>query len=233
MPGEKLTTSSGEVKTNTSGVVMTSAPSSGPTTIDGFEDGDISEYSGDTSDFSVQTSKVFDGTYAMTISHSSKFTISSTSGLNSYPQAGDKFELYVAANTVSSGGGPYVLFGYQDSSNHYRIRMRGGGSGVAEAIDVISGGGATTLDSRSANPGFIERSTSNSGRWLKLVVTWASDGTITADFIDPVDDVTVVTLQGTDTSYTSGGFGWVSNNGNSKATDEHFYDKAEITGDGF
>jgi hypothetical protein len=59
-------------------------------TVEDWEDGDMSEYGGNTGYFSVGTSPIWEGSYAVESSHSGgDYGIYSTSGLEIYPSEGD------------------------------------------------------------------------------------------------------------------------------------------------
>jgi len=170
MPGEKLTTSSGEVKTNTSGVVMTSAPSSGPTTIDGFEDGDISEYSGDTGVFQF-TSNSFEGAQALEapdIAPDGPATgrISSTSGLLSYPTTGDKVTLRIRHST-SGPDNSRPRFEIFDASTSNSILIRSHEDDGESGFRVTRNG---TTESDQINTTFPQ------AEWLKIEMELPASG---------------------------------------------------------
>jgi len=67
--------------------------------ITSFEAGDLSAWSGDTGAFSLISSPTTDGSSALQFTGSSWSTISSTSGLNSYPQIGDVVQLDIIFQT--------------------------------------------------------------------------------------------------------------------------------------
>lgn len=82
--------------------------------ITGFEDGDLTEFSGDTGSFDVnQNAPVYDGNYSLKcqLSGGNNVGIISASGdgLNYYPTRGDKIEAYVRAQDAENFNG---LFAY-------------------------------------------------------------------------------------------------------------------------
>lgn len=115
--------------------------------IDDFEDGDLAEYTGsDKSDYTVQSSTVYDGSYALecaTPSNPDDNQIYSMSGLSRYPQAGDTFEWHGYAKDNSSA--LLNTFGYQDSDNHYRVYVNTRDTGFY--LQKVIGGEFTTLAS--------------------------------------------------------------------------------------
>lgn len=88
--------------------------------IDGFEDGDISEYYSDTSWFAVQTNTVLDGSYALEGpgpggSEPKRIGASEASGLSATPSSGDKYEFYFTADSRTDAGlGPFIYERVQD-----------------------------------------------------------------------------------------------------------------------
>jgi len=61
------------------------------------------------------------------------------------------------------------------------------------------------------------------GSWVEIIVTWASDGSITAKFTDTSDGTVLADLSTTDTEFSSGGISW-------RGTAEVWGDNARITG---
>lgn len=85
----------------------------GGKTVDGFEDGDIAEYAGDTGSFSVQTSTVAEGSYAL--EGSSSGFITSHSGLQDYPRRGQTWKVNVRYH--DSGAQPNIWFCVADEGS--------------------------------------------------------------------------------------------------------------------
>jgi hypothetical protein len=181
--------------------------------VDNFEDGDLSEYEDVTSEFTVQSSIVYDGSYALQVNaNDGKNWIISTDGLNVYPKAGYKFQYHWLSTTGSSGNADFA-FGVQDSSNFYRIRKKVW-SGVFSLVK-IEGGSGTNLDSTSV---------SYSGdKWYRIVVDqWSKEGSISITIEEASSGSEVGSLSADDTSYQNGGIGFI-NNGNYT----HYYDLVE------
>jgi hypothetical protein len=167
------------------------------TIIDDFEDGDITEYGGDTGNFAVVQSPVQNGSNALE-SQTGGAVISSTTGLSTYPGQGDTFRFY--CQNPSSGGRIYTYFGTQSESNTpagYRI-------GVRPGIDDFllqrndGSGGSTVLGSTSVSL--------STGVWYRVNVTWQTDGTIDATLFDSGSQIANIST--TDTTYTDGGIGF-------------------------
>lgn len=180
--------------------------------IDDFEDNDLSEYVGDTADFTTSTSVVHEGTYSLlgnTNGEKQKVIISS-SGLDHYPSAGDKMVGYVTANI--DGSPAYFLFGLSGTdiatTDGYQIQVSFGGvDGGRLYFDRIDAGSVTGITSSlDHDMPFPE--------WYKVAVDWGTDGTfnITVDRVST--NTTVIDVTTTDSTYTSGncGFGYYSSN---------------------
>lgn len=85
------------------------------TVIDNFEDGDLSEYGGDTAEAGIQSTYTKDGLYGVEInqSGSSYQEIRSTSGLPYYPSQGDTFRVWLRIGDINTT----FVFGAQAESN--------------------------------------------------------------------------------------------------------------------
>ena len=195
--------SGGETVSATGGIEISggSLSLSNSSAVDGFEDGDISEYEGNTSAFSVQSSTVYDGTYAL--EGSSGFdTIASTSGLSNYPEAGDNLSIrfyYPDTNLRTNK----IFFATQDASspndNGYSVVINGDNSPATFGIQKDG----STLSSSTFTL------SSYTGEWLEVLVDWNTDGSIDATFKDSSGN-TITTVSATDSKYTSGGIGFAT-----------------------
>jgi hypothetical protein len=174
----------------------------GPTVsavIDDFEDGDISEYSGATGNATVQTSTVFNGTYALQFDTSGGAnTITSTSGLSNYPSRGDTFQWYWrhSAGSTSSGMAFAVSAAPFGSNDAYTFVIRGD-SVNSIALRRYDGGSRTTIATTNYDV--------PSGSWFKAYVDFQS--TITCEVRD-LNDNTLASISASDSNYDSGGIGW-------------------------
>jgi len=174
-------------------------------TVDSFEDDDISEYSGDTANFSIVTSPVYDGSYSLEgTSSGTAQNLDSTTDLNVYPEAGDNFSYRENVDTDSWNGG--TKFGFQDSNNYYMIVNSTQDSAIYLKEKV--GGSWTTMDSVSV--------TIPQDEWLKVRVEWATSGDITAT-VENSTGSTVGTVSGHDENFSSGGIGFSANTAASTA----------------
>jgi hypothetical protein len=168
--------------------------------VENFEDGDIAEYSGDTGSFSVVQDRAFDGSNAL-YSNANYGRISSVSGLNSYPSAGDEIWWY----TYIASGGDRVsqfFFGIQTvvGNSNYETRLNGKEGQLELRRNDASN---SILDSASAT---IDRHV-----WIRNEIKWDIDGdgvieysAFNADTGDQIGS----TLTAIDQTYTSGGISW-------------------------
>lgn len=168
---------------------------------DGFEDGNVSEYTGCTDGSTIITSPVCEGTYALrqdSKSDGSLCAIYSTSGL-SYPSAGDNVRYCVRAD--SSNVTAAFFFGVQAGSvadDNYRVDVN---SNTEELVIYKNDGGTLTqLDSASI-------SSFSTGVYGDVEVSWSDDGSFTARYFDDTD-TKQAEVTTSETVYTSGGIGW-------------------------
>lgn len=131
--------------------------------IDGFEDGDLSEWSGDTASFSVTTHSSATGTNALQIPASSGVTV-----VRDEPtiRVGTTavFDYYPEANTTKT-----FQFGRQDSSNYYEATIDANNGELV--LDVVDGGSSATSSTTSV--------TIPTGEAHYVEVEWGIGGTLT------------------------------------------------------
>lgn len=184
------------------------------TIIDDFEDGDIAEYTGDTGQFTVQGTTVFEGANALEgTSDGARHRIISTAGLNAYPAQGDTFQCRIRDDTGSLTAG--IAWGVQDGNNLYRAMVSSQGDNLQ--LWLKENGGYNRLVETAV--------TVPQDEWLRLEIDWAGDGTMTVTLFDSAD-TQLAQISATDTTFTSGGIGWIINTGGSGQAAQ--YDLAEI-----
>ena len=180
--------------------------------IDDFEDGDISEYSGETGSYTVNTnSPVYEGSYSLKKQSSGSYnSIYSTSGLSNYPSAGDKivFEWY-------RKGDDDTMFCWctQDASNSncYQAYLHRNGNGKELWLRRADSGSWTTLTSTSVNwP---------TGDWIRIEIDHNTDGTIIIKATNLSTNSDIGQISATDTTYTSGGIGWQNQGSSTNVVD--------------
>jgi len=195
----------------------------GITTVDSFEDGDVSEYGGDTGIFTVNTnSPVFDGTESLKAvdnsSNSSK-DISSTSGLGTYPAQGDTFRMNVQIR--ESRNIAMLTYGVQTEGSFndlYGLNLNGNNDDLI--LFVRNGGSQTNLASTNYSPPV--------GTELVFEVEWTTNGDHTGRVLDTDGSTLAGPISATDTTYTSGGVGVFAGSGKISTTYKITYDNIRI-----
>jgi hypothetical protein len=192
-------------------LVLIYPPSSDPTAssltiIDSAEDGDLSEYGGDTGQATVQsTTGVTDGSNAIEITASSSNfeSIASTSGLNNYPGQGDTNVFVVDGEFDTTGEQHWSGWAAQSATslpNGYYIQI----VDASTQVDLVARGGSGTLGSDSY-------SSSLANVPLRIVWLWDTTDVISAHIYRRDTDEQVAAVSARDTSYTSGGIAFLFN----------------------
>ena len=134
--------------------------------VDDFEDGDLSEYSGPTSNYTIVTSPVKVGSRALEVDDdTTNTTIESTSGLNYYPKRGDRITWWTNAETDAR---PSVGFGDNDTDNiiaRHAHREQELQLGVPDGTSTVS-------------------VSTSSGVWYFNEVLWSDTGDVTYSLYD-------------------------------------------------
>lgn len=131
------------------------------TVIDDFEDGDISEYQGDTGAYNIVTSPVIEGTHAVQTNPNSSFKgIFSLSGLNHYPERGEAFRVWIYADT---GTARFLVFQFarQTDDSRYWIGFNPTGEFHIARFD-----GSSVANS------VVGSAYAQDGRWYEFKVDW-------------------------------------------------------------
>lgn len=198
------------------------------TAVDGFEDGDVAEYVGDTGQFAAQTSTTYHGGYALQCDSSAgaSYTIGSTTGLYDYPTQGDTFAWN--AHLVNSGNPiQFAFFALQNETEPttdscYRVMLDARDDNLQ--LGRWDSGSFTELDSGSA--------TWPLDQWIEIEVDWQTNGTIavTAWTLDGSGsrDTQLGSLSPSDATYSSGGVGWGVNDGTPGTPTTVYVDHARI-----
>lgn len=164
---------------------------------DGFEDGNTTEYSGDTANWSATSSQAFTGSWSVT---------SSTSGSRIFrddlnTQIGDILSCRVRPASTAVG---QVLFGTTDVDNTYVAEVDQ--SGTFSLISRVSGT-PTTLTSEGGL-------TVTADEWHRVEIDWRlPDENTTSQIVATLYDESgteVSQITTTDDTYTAGGFGFGS-----------------------
>lgn len=192
--------------------------------VDDFEDGDISEYGGDTSPFGVQTSVVSNGSNALELTGVTDSSVIADTGDLSPPSPGDTFYADVRTSTAASGNAG-LLWATQNEGDNTNISCY-----FAWANYASGSFGLYRSDSGSATSLQTASQSYTSGAWNTIGIEWPTD---------PANDPIVATLydedgnqlnqvSAPDDTYTSGGVGWRGNQGSSG--DSKFFDYYRIGG---
>lgn len=179
------------------------------TVLDSFEDGDISEYSGDTGIFSVIQSPVYDGSNALEGADSGTRSIISRVDKGIAPEE-TPFGVFARPSEVTGGGftdatSTGMVWANQTATSQSSLD--------AYAVNIVQTNGsiefirfedgtATQIANISAN---VDPQT-----WYEIRVTeWTEGGDITVELRLASDDSLVKTLSTTDNTYGAGGFGFI------------------------
>ena len=135
------------------------------------EDNDLDNFTGDTNNFSIETSPTITTDRCLQYSgqNDSDERIISQSGLNRYPARGEQFSLYV--NTDDNGPRPRLLFGVENSDNYYQISLFPDISNDQLRLLRVEDGSSTTLAEDDANI--------NESAWFEIEVDWQESNDIT------------------------------------------------------
>ena len=178
------------------------------------EENDLDNFDGDTSVFEIVSGRQVTGDFSLEGTPSFADNIRSQSGLNRYPEPGEKFACYL--QEIDNDAGVLAMFGVQDASNFY-------GFGFRDDELVIHKDGFSVSD----NIGGEEQvSGLSDGEWFDLEVEWQSDGTITLSVFE-IDQNSgdrqnlLGDVSATDTDYSSGGVGFGSSSGGSIALNNY------------
>jgi hypothetical protein len=188
------------------------------TIVDDFEDGDISEYGGDTGPFSVQGSVVKNGSRALEFTNNTNENIMTDTDNFSHPSQGDTFSAYLRT-TSGSEGARGMLFGVQSETSRSNLS--------AYMVQLVYNGAFRIVKYYNGNKTIMKKTTPgwSSDTWQKVVVDWGTDGTITATVYE--NDNQKEQISTTDNTFSSGGIGWYGNRGNSSQSNYYDYYRIE------
>jgi hypothetical protein len=185
---------------------LVSDSQSPPTVIDSFEDGDIAEYGGDTGAYTARDDSTIavDGSWSLEATTTAFTTITSESGLPTYPQQGDEWRVWMRVDDdggSNSYAGHYFATG---NSDNYWARIRPDDNTFQ--LD-LSGSGM-----------FTNSVTIDLGTWYEVRIRWDDGSTFGGQQGDV--EATLFDASGTqlsqhlenDTAFTDGGVGFFSAN---------------------
>ncbi|MCB9811903.1 DUF2341 domain-containing protein [Candidatus Nomurabacteria bacterium] len=181
--------------------------------IDDFEDGSLSEYSGDTGLFTVGTSFNYGGNYGLdTSGHESDRATDGVFQTGNLVAQGEviRYRQYVDA-TAGAADEVCTLFGVQTpgtNNNNYGICFELYGTDRVSLVKNV-------IDTESSGTILASSTLTYTTGWYDVRVDWQTDDTISITVYDPTDSV-AATLSVSDSSYTTGGMGftyWGMNGG--------------------
>lgn len=169
----------------------------------GIDDGDLTEYTGDTDLWSVVSSPTYTGSASVQADTSSvdKPEIISTGEAIDYPEQGDTITYWTRA--AGSDDGSRLLFGVQNSGNLYSTRVNWAGGNIQ--LLKRDGGSEKGIEQTPVN---IQTDT-----WYKVAVDWQSDGDIVMTLFD-AGGTQLAQISASDSEYASGGVGFRATRGN-------------------
>lgn len=192
-------------------------PSSVELTVDDFESGAVSDaYGGATDHFTVQ-SGVSQGSYGLegtTSSNGGVRTLASRDGLSAYPQPGDEFSfsLYLTGENDK----PIIQWGVQNISsgvcNGYLVEVRSDSSRLKLSRYQD---GFNSIDEGSVNL------SDYLNEWLEINIVWKRSGEMVASIFDSTG-TKLIEVNGTDTTYESGGVAFAPNSGGDTEATQYF-----------
>lgn len=144
--------------------------------VDNYEDGDISEYYGETGNYSISGVKTFEGSYAL-YNGGNNDSIYSRSGLEKYPRSGDVFQIRTYHSDDNAGSSFGFVFNSNNKGN-YAGYHGGNNDWFITNLDDGPDNGATEYDE---NP--------QSGQWWKWIVKWYEDGSADFTVYDDSDNI--------------------------------------------
>lgn len=198
-------------------------------TIDGFESGGISSYTGDTGEFTVVSDPTYTGSNALRGDNTANDVgeIVSTSGLDRYFKQGEKARAWVRATDISTDPDNVrtaVGYGAADTSNYYRVQCN-----FDETDNVylqkVSGGSVTNLDGPVDVSGNFEADT-----WFRVEIEWSDDDSHTAKVYSGGGSTALASLTATDNEHT-GNDGIAFKKNTAASSSNVFFDQLEVTDD--
>lgn len=168
----------------------------GSSVIEDFEDGGLTEYAFDrgSSGASLVSSPVYQGSSALEISGTDTEMIS-TSGLDTYPAAGETFRFRFRSPTNEVAN---LTYGVQDHANRYFVQL----DYADQYLKLVRWQNDT-----GDQFGIATNVPYTTGVWYDVEVEWQADGTHVATLYD-TDGTQLAQATGTDSTWTSGGIGF-------------------------
>ena len=173
----------------------------GPAYLENFEDASMSEYSGATAGASIQSTTVYEGSYALECVPTSNWSseIFSTTASDKQASAGQTIEFRVY---LGSDGATNFLFGVQSAGDVTSMDCYVVYFYTTEfSLARYDNGSWTYLHQSGQFQNLPE------GEWLHGVITWGTGGSISVALYNATG-TQVGSLSASDSTYTSGGIGF-------------------------
>jgi len=195
--------------------------------VDNFEDelygsnGTISDfYGGDTGKHSRVDESNVDvsaqgGSKLVEVTVDGRNKISSTSGLNTYPSAGDNFRAFLRVETIDAQSGIQFFTQSETSDPDGYIALIEGNQNDIR-IDKVSSGSLSILGQSGLSFSSSTES-STGGSWFDLEVRTDTNGNIVAELFD-LNGNSLGSVSVSDSAFTSGGVGFIWNTGGGGST---------------
>lgn len=165
--------------------------------LDGFEDGDISEYSGDTGTFSVQTATVYEGSNALEAAASTGEIINTDDTIENGSRLHARFHM-------DSGTSAGLMFGVDNTDNYYNAILDSSSGEIR--LELTEGGSTSTVGSTSV--------TVPTSEWVHVELDWQHDGNYVITLYDASgSEVGVLETDEAEAVFVEGGFGFSSLDG--------------------
>jgi len=182
-------------------LLVTGIASASYSMVDGFEDQDYSEYTGDTGEFGFNSNFVTEGSYSMSWydSGDGAHAITSSSGLNAYPARGDNYTFdFRFENNTAAGGRivPEIGRGGGDSE-HFYVRYD---IGEQHIYAGETEGGSTS----TASAVFAE------DVWYNAKLQWYENDTMTASAYYDTNGSLIASTSVTANDIVGTDIGWVA-----------------------
>jgi Domain of unknown function (DUF2341) len=183
----------------------TSSGTSTFATFDDFEDNSLSEYSGDTTLFTTVTSPVYGGSYALGGNPVSGKTTDGIFRFDTSVAQGQmlRYMQYVNAGVAGNNDEPCTLFGVQSpgtTNQNYAVCLeRFGTDRISLAKDVDNNDVSGTV--------LATTTVTYSTGWYEVEIDWRTNNQIVVSLYTSAGTL-VASTTATDSSYTTGGFGY-------------------------
>ncbi len=173
---------------------------------DDFEDGNFTEYSGQTTLFTVDTSFPFDGTYGLdnTGDEAQRASAGGIYRLDQVVSQGETFRFWQYVDTASGSGDEVCTkFGVQNpgtANDNYAVCIEQFGT---DRISLVK----DAIDNESSGTVLASSTVTYATGWYEVEVRWDTNDDITVSLYGASGSL-ITTLFDNDTSYTSGGIGF-------------------------